>query len=154
MTTGTAVLAGETITAAKMNLKLENIALADIADGLITNAKLTDYTINPSTKLDPTVPIPIASLPDRMQVTTTTLATYTLSTSNDLLICNRATAVTVNLPAATGSKKVYNIKNINTGTVTVTPNGVETVDGETTQSLYQYESMTVVDNASGTWVIL
>jgi hypothetical protein len=79
--------------------------------------------------------------------TTTELAT-------DLtIICNKAWEMTVNLLAATGSGRILRIKNINTGVVTVDPAGVETIDGETTQTVEQYDCLEIVDHAIGAWVI-
>jgi len=79
--------------------------------------------------------------------------TQTLDTTNYIVICNKATAMTINLPAATGSKKLYEIENKGLGVVTVDGNGADTIDGESTQELSQYEAITIVDYAAGLWAI-
>jgi hypothetical protein len=79
--------------------------------------------------------------------------TYPVLTTDETVVCNSSSAFTVTLLAATGSGRMQTIKNINTGMVTVSGNGAETIDGDTTINLYQWESAQVVDYASGKWVI-
>ena len=62
--------------------------------------------------------------------------------------------MTANLPAATGSGRILYIKNIGLGNVTVDGNGSDTIDGEFTQILYQYEAIPIQDIASGIWIVL
>jgi hypothetical protein len=57
------------------------------------------------------------------------------------------------LPEATGSGQLIIIKNINTGTVTIDANS-DTVDGDASISLYQWEAAQVVDYAADKWVII
>lgn len=80
--------------------------------------------------------------------------TYTATAGDDVIVCNKGTAMTVNLPAATGSGKRLTVKNVNVGTVTVDGSGSETIDGATTQSLSQWQRVQLLDYASGAWVIL
>jgi hypothetical protein len=80
--------------------------------------------------------------------------TTTETSTEMLLICNKGTAMTVNLLAATGTRRIIVIKNIGAGTVTVDAADAETIDGETTQDLEQWESLTLIDYALGTWVIV
>ena len=79
--------------------------------------------------------------------TTTELA------DDGLIVCDRATAMTVNLLAATGSKRTLEISNINSGIVTVTPNGADTINGEVTQSVYNGSCMVIKDYAANKWII-
>ena len=79
--------------------------------------------------------------------------TYLLTAADDLVVCNKTSAMTINLPAATGSGKVFVIKNINTGTVTVDGNSDDTVEDETAQELLQWDSMTIVDYVANKWII-
>ena len=82
--------------------------------------------------------------------TTTELATD----ANGTIVCDKATAMTVNLLAATGSGRQVTVKSVNIGVVTVDPLNAETIDNETTQALGLNDSMTLVDYASGKWVIV
>jgi hypothetical protein len=69
---------------------------------------------------------------------------YTATTGSvDIAImCDTSAGnITVNLPAIAGnSNRRYNIKNIGTGTVTIDPNGGETIDGEVDLEISQYNS--------------
>jgi hypothetical protein len=69
------------------------------------------------------------------------------------IICNKATAMTVNLPPATGSGRHYYIKNVGAGVVTVDGNASETIDGATTKTISQFESLEIIDYANGVWGI-
>jgi len=86
--------------------------------------------------------------------TETITDTDTLDDTNDVVVCDKSSAMTVDLPEATGSGRRYIIKNINTGTVTVDPDSTETIDGASSYDIPQWESITVVDYASGKWVII
>jgi len=77
---------------------------------------------------------------------------YTL-TDLDCVVVFTATA-SATLPLATGSGQIYYIKNVGTGTVTITRSGSNTIDNETTQPISQWESVTLVDYLSGKWIII
>jgi len=79
---------------------------------------------------------------------------YTVEENDDLVICNSTTPFTVTLLAATGSGRIVNIKNINTGLVTLEGDGSDTIDGILNQSIYQYNNIQVCDYASGKWIII
>jgi len=81
--------------------------------------------------------------------------TTNLSAANNVVLCNKATAMTVNLPTAVGiSGKIFVIKNINVGAVTITPSGIQTIDGQASQSItMQYNSYTIVSDGSN-WHII
>lgn len=86
------------------------------------------------------------------------LSTITTSTTLDAtyhnVLCNSASALTVTLPAAaSNSGRVYVIKNINTGTVTVDGNASETIDGDTTYALTQYQSIKILCNGSNWFIV-
>lgn len=86
--------------------------------------------------------------------TVTKTGDYTASSSDDIIVCNKATAMTITLPAATGGGKIYWIKSIGAGVVTVDPNLSETIDGENTQTVQQWECICIHDYASGVWAII
>ena len=69
------------------------------------------------------------------------------------IVCNKDTAMTVTLLAATGSNRVREISNIGAGAVTVDANGAETIDGELTQVLSQWDTMDIKDYATSVWKI-
>jgi len=79
--------------------------------------------------------------------------TYTATVADEVIVCNSTTAFTVTLPVATGSGQTYAIKNINTGAVTVSKAG-DTIDGETTQTLGQWDAIQLVDVAANVWIII
>lgn len=82
-------------------------------------------------------------------------ANTTLDINYSVVLCNSSSAMTVTLPAAaTCSGRQYTIKNINTGAVTITPNGSETIDAETFYKLsQQYDIISIVSNGTN-WNIL
>lgn len=80
--------------------------------------------------------------------------TTTELTTDYTIVCNKVTALTVNLLAATGSGRIRNISNINTGSATVTPSCTDTIDGETSQSVSQWENMVIQDYLTGKWKII
>jgi len=79
---------------------------------------------------------------------------YTIAVTDDAVIYNKATAVTATLPAATGSGVQLKIKNVGAGACTITRAGTDTIDGETTQTLQQWEGVTIIDYASGLWAVI
>ena len=80
-------------------------------------------------------------------------ANYVMTTHDDLLVCNSAAAITVTLRAATGTGSRVSIKNIGAGNVTVQGSASNTIDGETSQVLNQWDCMELGDYASGKWEI-
>ena len=83
----------------------------------------------------------------------TTITTTELSTDT-LIVCNSATAITVNLLAASGSNRMRQIANINNGVVTVEGDGGDTINGELNQLLYNGDCMDIKDYAANKWVII
>ena len=86
--------------------------------------------------------------------TRTVTDTDTLTASDDSIVCNNTTAMAINLPAATGNGKVFYISSINAGEVTVTPNGADTIDGETSQIIGQWDTLTIFSYAVNKWKII
>jgi hypothetical protein len=82
-------------------------------------------------------------------------ATYTATTSDDYFINITTGTFTLNLPtAATPYGQVYVIKNSGTGTITVDPNGSQTIDGATTFTMnVQNGSITIISDGTN-WKIV
>lgn len=77
---------------------------------------------------------------------------YTASENLDLIICNKATAMTVTLPLAIGQGRQITVKNVGVGTVTVDGNGADTIDGSTSANLAQHEFYRLIDYAPNKWI--
>ena len=78
-------------------------------------------------------------------------ALHTAVATNHVINCT-ANSFTVTLPTAVGIQgKEYIIKNSGSGVITV--DGTETIDGDLTQSLNQYDSLTVVSDDTK-WAII
>jgi hypothetical protein len=84
---------------------------------------------------------------------TSTTTTYTISTSDYLVDCTSGTFTTTLPTASSVAGKTFVIKNSGTGTITVDGDSSETIDGQLTQTLNQYDSITVVSNGSN-WIII
>ena len=79
-------------------------------------------------------------------------AAYTLTATDVVCLCTGT--FTVTLPTAVGiTGKTYYVKNVSTGTITLDGDGSETIDGETTQTLQQYDTAQVTSDGAN-WVIL
>ena len=89
----------------------------------------------------------------RVGHTVTVTDTYDILDNDHTVICNKTTAFTVTLPTAVVGQR-YNIKNINTGVVTLEGAGTDTIDGDANQSIYQWEDIQVQCYVANSWVIL
>ena len=80
-------------------------------------------------------------------------ATYTASATDYVIDCTSGT-FTVSLPTAVGiTGRVYVIKNSGTGTITIDPNGAQTIDGLSAYTLaVRYESITIMSNGAN-WIV-
>jgi len=85
------------------------------------------------------------------------VATATTLTADHFLVVvdTSSTNITITLPASALHKhRVYTIKNIGTGKVTIDANGSETIDGETTIELtLQYSYVTIVCDGDEWFII-
>jgi len=71
--------------------------------------------------------------------------------SDDVLECSGTGELA--LYTAVGNEgRQLDIKNIDTGVVTVLPDGIETIDGEANIQLVQYDSITIVSDGTN-WII-
>ena len=83
----------------------------------------------------------------------TEVGTYTATATDDVILANGT--FSVNLPAAASSTgKVFKIKNVGTGVITIDGNSSETIDGATTFKIHaQYEEATISCDGSNWHVI-
>ncbi len=80
-------------------------------------------------------------------------ATYAVLTTDYQIECT-ANSFTVTLPTAVGvTGQIYSIKNSGTGTITVATTSSQTIDGQLTQTLTQYDNLMVMSNGAN-WIIL
>lgn len=61
---------------------------------------------------------------------------------------------TLSLPAATGSKVMYVVKNASTGTITVARAGTDMIDGSTSKAIDALENRVFFDAADGEWDVI
>ena len=74
--------------------------------------------------------------------------------STDYTVDCTANSFAVTLPTAVGIQgRIYNIKNTGTGTITVNTTSSQTIDGETSQTLNQGDSM-LVQSTNSNWIII
>ena len=84
---------------------------------------------------------------------TTVTDTYSILSTDGTVVCNKLTAFAVTLPTAVAGQK-FNIKNINTGIVTVYGAGSDLIDDVLTIDLEQWECVTLQCYAANKWAIL
>lgn len=77
---------------------------------------------------------------------------YLLTVNDHVVVCSGSWSAT--LPTAAGiAGQEFIIQNSGTGTITVTPDGSETINGAATQTLNQWESLTIVSDGTN-WIII
>lgn len=87
------------------------------------------------------------------KVTTISTAT-TLNATHNIVLCNSSSPFTVNLgQASSNTGRTYTLKNINSGTITIDPNGTEQIEGAATYSLSQNKSVQIVCNGSAWYIV-
>ena len=79
--------------------------------------------------------------------------TYQILVTDYAVVGNKVTDFTITLPTAVVGQ-IFNIKNINTGIVTLEGSGSDTIDGELNQAINQWENITVQCSANNYWIIL
>lgn len=81
------------------------------------------------------------------------LANYTLTADDSSIECT-TNSFTITLPTAVGiDGKIYTIKNTGTGVITIDANGTETIDDELTQTITQWDGITLQSNGIN-WIII
>jgi phosphoserine aminotransferase len=74
---------------------------------------------------------------------------------NQFIVCDSSGPITISLTrAALGLYYGYTIKNIGSGTVTVTPVLNDLIDGVATKDLVQYEAIQIIDYKTNNWIII
>lgn len=87
---------------------------------------------------------------------TTITASTTLDDTYSNVVCNNTTAIVITLPLAnTCQGRVYNIKKVNSGNVTVSRSGTNTIDGGTSWLLDDpYEVAMFVSDGNASWAVM
>lgn len=81
-----------------------------------------------------------------------TVDPYQVTPDDDVILANNGSGMNVNLPPATGSGKVYTIKNIGSASINVNPNGADTINGVAAPViLVPWDVIRAVDMATGAW---
>jgi hypothetical protein len=74
--------------------------------------------------------------------------------NDKITICESTTPFTLSIHAASGIGTKHTITNAGTGTITLDPTGSETINGATTKTLVQWETVELYDYDVGKWVIV
>ena len=86
---------------------------------------------------------------------TTITGNTTIDASHAVVICNSASNFTVTLPTAVGiTGRTYTIKNVNTGIITITPAGGQTIDGSSNKLLSAPNNAIQLISDGGNWQII
>jgi len=78
---------------------------------------------------------------------------YSVTYQDFMVECTSGTFAVTLLSAAGITGQEFEVKNSGTGTITVTPDGSETIDGATTKLLVQYDAMKIMSNGTN-WIII
>jgi len=88
-----------------------------------------------------------------LRTITNKTTSYTLLATDDFVIFN-GTSLTATLPTVVGnSGKSFEIKNINISQLTINTTSSQTIDGDLTLNLLQYEVLKIISNGSN-WLII
>jgi hypothetical protein len=81
----------------------------------------------------------------------TKTSNYTITASDDVILCSGAITITLPSPTA-ASRQTYYIKNINPGlgdSVTLSPNASETIDGASSKTIFAQDAvMCILDGTN------
>lgn len=91
--------------------------------------------------------------------TAVTSATYTVTTTDYLLSCNRVGTIAITLPAASTVGRVIAVKDAGghagTNTITITPAGADTIDTNANVTITQnFNSLTLIADGTSNWEII
>lgn len=138
-------------TAGKTGKRATGSGIAHVASGVYSASTIVDADVSASAA------IALSKLAG-LVVTAVKTTTYSIATTDDVILVDGTSAFTATLPTAVGvSGKKYQIKRVDqtlANAVTLATTSSQTIDGPTTRKLMtQYEQFTVVsDNAN--WEIL
>ncbi len=77
----------------------------------------------------------------------------TLTADDEVVLCNGTFTLTMP-PAGSSEGKIYYIKNIGTGIITITGDSTDTIDSDTSITLpIQYQSVKLLDDKTEWWII-
>jgi hypothetical protein len=146
-----------------------SMALADIPNLLITGAKIASSTIaigklsatgSPSSTTflrgDDTWAVPASS--NALSIVTASGTTYTIGATNDVVVSTNASDITVTLvSAASFGARRLTIKRTQTGQITATAGGGDTVDGSASYSktaiIAPFACITLISDGANAWYI-
>ena len=72
----------------------------------------------------------------------------------DVILSNKASAITITLPTASGTGRAITVKNINVGACTLTASIGDLIDGVGSKTINQWEAYTVIDYSLSAWGII
>ena len=135
---------------------LENLTSVGSITGTVnfTPATPSNWSTVPTTvkgALD-TLAASISGTP--VPATRTVTGSTTITSADRYVFINSASSASVTLPSATPDGQVYTIKSIGSGSVSITPNGTDTIDGVNAAVVinHQYTSYSLV-STGGSWFI-
>jgi len=123
---------------------------------MATRALLYSTATNTATNVLSTLIIPGLIIQGQRSNVCSKTISYTVASTDDIILCNNATSMTITLPVASATGHVVQVKNINaTGSVIVDANvNGGTIDSEIIQTVSSWENMSIIDGASLKWYIL
>jgi len=150
---GGAGVADAVCTSAQL-LAVETLNSAHVFVGNVSNVP-TDVAVSGDASMANTGAVTVKQVHDTVTAINNASSPYTVLAADTYLSCDAtAGAVTINLPAATGSGREISIKKTDSSANACTPTraGSDTIDGATSYSLTtQYAASKVVDQASALW---
>ena len=123
--------------------------ITPVADDYIPVVRDSDNTVKTTTMRQ--LAVLMAALGSQ-NVTVTTTAISSVLSDEQMLVVTAAGATNQELPASSlNAGKTYYITNKGAGTVTVLPNGSDTIGGAASISLAQYATATLRSDGLGMW---
>ena len=127
-----------------------------LKDGRFDDVERMFYSAGSATPsiLDPFVVVGLTISGAFIGKITTVTDTYQVLTTDQTVVCNKATGFTVTMPAAAVGQ-IFNIKNIGVGDVTLTAPGTDTFDEvDADLTITQYDSLTLQCRLANKWILI